>query len=89
MARKRDPKGNLRRAERRARRFSDTRQWCGCFTPCEIFALLEDGARQPDRPKGTYDPLEYIKKQKDAGQNSRHWFYFLPSRAQEERWTKK
>lgn len=75
-------KGNLERAERKIRRF-DKREWCGCLTPSEAIAILDDGAQQHS---SVMYQREYLQSLKDKGISQPNWFYFYPSKAQMERW---
>ena len=81
--RKLDPLGNLKRAERKISRFPDTYLWCGCITPCEALALLDDGGRAEN--SSLYDRA-YLMEKKAKGECRPSWFYFYPTRTQMNRW---
>lgn len=75
-------KGNLRRAESKIRQY-DKDEWGGCLTPSEALAILDDGARERYKK---YSQREYLQSRKDKGDSEPTWFYFLASKAQQERW---
>jgi len=64
--------GNLQRALRKSKKFYD-QTWCGYFTPSEIIALVEDGAK-PDL--GSQYQIPYTRECIKKGDCSRSWFYF-------------
>jgi hypothetical protein len=74
--------GNLKRAERKIRQFQG-KQWVGYLTPSEALAILDDGATQH---QSEMYQREYLQGQKDKGSSAPQWFYFFPSKAQQERW---
>ncbi len=76
--------GNLKRAERKIRQFQG-RQWVGYLTPSEALAILDDGASEPHQH---HTWREYLQKEKDKGSSAPQWFYFIPSKAQQERWSR-
>jgi hypothetical protein len=51
------------------------RIWCGTFTPCEIMALVEDGAR-PVHPEHWKSDKEWIEQKIKNGISDQTWFYF-------------
>jgi hypothetical protein len=65
---------NLDSALRKAKPFSDTKKWCGCFTPSEILALVEAGV------SGDSWKIDYAKEMKRTGISKPMWFYFLPGK---------
>ena len=71
--------GNLRRAMRKIRQFSNTKEWCGYLTPCEMIALLDDGGKETNN---SMYQREYIQSHIDNGICNPFWFYFYPSRQQ-------
>ncbi len=77
--------GNLRRAESKISRFSDTPQWCGYLTPSEALALLDDGGREGP---SSMDKRKYFQEKRDSGDSAPQWFYFFPSKTQCKRWGK-
>jgi hypothetical protein len=48
-------------------------------------AILDDGATQH---QSYMYQREYLQRHKDKGNSAPHWFYFYPSKAQQERWGK-
>lgn len=76
------PKGNLQRAERKVRQYFK-REWVGYLTPSEALAILDDGATE--YPSSLYQ-REYLQGKKGKGDSAPQWFYFFPSKAQQERW---
>lgn len=84
MSKLRRVNGNLRRAERKIRQFSDTKQWCGCLTPSEALALLDDGGKEH---QSVMYQRAYLTEKKNKGDCRPSWFYFFPSKKQMERWT--
>lgn len=82
---RRDPRGNLRRAEHKISPFRGT-VWCGCLTPSEILAIVSDGARLEDSALSTVQKAEQLKV---SGFCNPYWVYFRPSRAQLDRWGKR
>ena len=73
---KKKAQSNLKRALAKAHQFSDTKQWCGCFTPSEIAALLEAGAT-PASPNEF--GVKYAQEKKSQGIANPTWFYFYPN----------
>jgi len=69
---------SLNSAIRKAKGFSDTKEWCAAFTPCEILALVKQLKCIP------IDHQEYKVKwaleRKRKGQGGLLWFYFYPSK---------
>lgn len=53
----------------------DGRIWCGTFTPCEILALVEDGAR-PAHSEYWKAEKEFIEQKIKKGISYQTWFYF-------------
>lgn len=70
-----NPNGNLDRALAKCHRFSDTRQWCGYFTPSEIKALLTAGVRPAHNDDYI---LRVIDEEIAQGISQTRWFYFYP-----------
>jgi len=65
--------GNLDRALRKARPFSDTKEWCAAFTPSEILALIKDGHKPTAHQEQKVNHAKiYVAK----GESSPMWFYF-------------
>ena len=53
----------------------DGRVWCGAFTPSEILALVEDGAR-PEHPEHWDYDKKYLEDKIKKGICYQSWFYF-------------
>jgi hypothetical protein len=80
--------GNLQRAINKARPFPRLSggwekpnnparvEYCGCFTPSEIFALIDAGVEPTETYKSN---LPYYKEKLQKGESSGHWFYFYPN----------
>jgi hypothetical protein len=62
-------KGDFIRALHKIMRYYD--QWCGCLTPSEILALVENGICDYDE---TW--IDYAKQMRAKGDCSPFWFYF-------------
>lgn len=71
--------GNLERAMRKIKQFSDTKQWCGCLTPSEALALLDDGGKETGN---SLYQRQRIQSEINNGKCQPHWFYFFPSKQQ-------
>lgn len=54
------------------------KQWCGCFTPSEVLALIAAGVQITEHGQGQ---LEYIQARYRNGECSPSWFYFYPHKA--------
>lgn len=53
----------------------DGRVWCGAFTPAEILALVEDGAR-PEHPEHWESYKKHYEDDIKKGISYQAWFYF-------------
>jgi hypothetical protein len=67
-------KTNLDSALHKMRRFADTVEWCGCFTPAEIVAIVEFGATPANSQN-----MDYIRQKVKEGDCKPQWFYFFLS----------
>lgn len=65
----------LKIAMMKAEPFSDTKEWCGAFTPSEIIALIELGVE----PANYQHMVDYATERLKKGDNSPMWFYFYPN----------
>ena len=74
--------GNLDRALAKARPFSDTRQWCGTFTPSEIKALVEAGVKVAH---GWEYKLKMVEEEISRGDCTTHNFFFYPGKVKMRR----
>jgi hypothetical protein len=83
---RRNPRGNLRRAECKVKLFRYPKTWCGCLTPSEILAIVADGARLEVSALAT---VEQAQVRKALGICNPRWVYFRPSQAQLDRWVAK
>ncbi len=61
---------NLKRAIPKLRRFYKD-IWVGYLTPCEIIAIVADGARPECKQK-----FEWAQEQIKKGESTPTWFYF-------------
>lgn len=56
----------------KARPFSDTKEWCGCLTPVEILALVNDGHKACNP-----QDVVWAKQHAQKGESKAYWFYFF------------
>lgn len=64
----------LKIAMMKAEPFSDTKEWCGCFTSSEITALIELGVKV----KNQY-MVDYLIEKAKKGDITQTWVYFYPN----------
>lgn len=70
--------GNLKRALHKAKPCQN--HWGGCFTPSEIFALIDDGHTSVNKGSSYYSrEIERYKESIKKGESNPSWFYFHAS----------